>query len=377
MFKKRITTLLVLCVLIIGACKPESDVRSPLSALLSELTGNVDAKQADDQAFSDATANTVLNENGQIQTGDDGRVRLDLSSGTIVRVSPSSIFTLTSNEEVEGGLATKIKLEIGKVFIILNGGNAEVETPSGVASVRGSYMKVEVDPATGNVYITCLEGNCSATNPAGTVNFTAGEKVILFQQDPVTGNWTAPTIEPMTPEDFQEWLDENPEAQELFDQAMATMTALSEPTEAPAAEPTATETPVPTEVSNACFEIVQPANGSSLPGMGRVTFEWGSQAGAQKYLVTFTDQYGNNGIIEIAETSMDKYIEILPNGGEYSWMVTAFDENGNEICSTIPASFSKVASDPTPRPTAEKEPKDPAQPGVVVPTCDPYMYYCP
>jgi hypothetical protein len=74
---------------------------------------------------------------------DDGRVRLDLSSGTIIRVAPSSLFTLTSNNEGDGGLLTKIKMEVGKIFIILNGGRADVETPSGVASVRGSYMKVK------------------------------------------------------------------------------------------------------------------------------------------------------------------------------------------------------------------------------------------
>jgi hypothetical protein len=153
--------------------------------------------------------------NGQVQTGDDGRVRLDLSSGTIIRAAPSTLFTLIANDEMEGGLATRIKMEIGKIFIILNGGSADVETPSGVASVRGSYMKVEVDPETLDIYVTCLEGDCSATNPAGTVNFTDGQKVVLFHRDPVTGNWTAPNVEPMTPEEFQEWLDNNPEARDL------------------------------------------------------------------------------------------------------------------------------------------------------------------
>ncbi|MBC7876218.1 MAG: FecR domain-containing protein [Anaerolineales bacterium] len=380
MFKNRMMTLLILCSLIIGACKPNSEVRSSLSAVLSELTGTVDAKQAEESSFAPVTKDYVLNENGQIQTADDGRVRLDLSSGTIVRVSPSSIFTLTSNDEVEGGLATKIKLEIGKVFIILNGGSADVETPSGVASVRGSYMKVEVDPETGNVYVTCLEGNCSATNPAGTVNFGAGERTILFQQDPATGNWTLPIVEPMTPEEFQEWLDENPEAQELFNQAMSTMTALAEPTEPSATEPAATATEVPaTEESNACFQIIQPANGSSLPGMGRIAFEWETQPGAQKYIVTFTDQNGYRGIIETTETSMEKFIEILPNGGDYSWAVTSYGEDGNEICTTESASFSKPASEPTPKPTKVKEdkPDEPKDPEATAPPCDPYMYYCP
>jgi len=337
-----------------------------LSATLSELRGKVDAKQAGQGTFIPASAGSVLEVNGQIQTGDDGRVRLDLSSGTILRVSPSSIFTLTSNDEVEGGLATKIKLDVGKVFVILSGGSAEVETPSGVASVRGSYMKVEVDPETLNVYITCLEGNCSASNPAGTVNFTQGEKTILFQKDPVTGNWTIPNVEPMNPDEFQEWLDENPETQELFNQAVATMTAMAEPTEPPVTEPAVVDTLTPTvEAGNACFKIIQPVTGSSLPQAGKVKFEWESQPGAQKYIVTFTDRFGNTAILETTETSLEKYIEILPNGGEYSWVVTSYGEDGNEICTTESASFSKPQGEPTPKPTKEREEPEPAA------TCDP------
>ena len=378
MLKKQILTLLLLCAFVIGACKPKAVASAPLSAALSDLTGRVEAKQADQETFAPATTDSTLEINGQIQTGDDGRVRLDLTSGTIIRVSPSSIFTLTSNDEIEGGLATKIKLTFGKIFIILNGGSADVETPSGVASVRGSYMKVEVDPETLTVYITCLEGNCSASNPAGIVNFTGGEKAILFQKDPVTGNWTIPNVEPMTPEEFQEWLDENPEAQEVFNQAMATITALAQPTEPPSATvPAATETPVPaTEVANACFQIIEPAAGSSLPAMGKVKFEWESQPSTQKYIVTFTDQNGNRAIIETAETSLEKYIEILPNGGEYSWVVTSYGEDGSETCTTDSASFSKPQSEPTPKPTKEKD-EEPESEATDVPEATPTEPYIP
>ena len=141
---RRISTLLFVflaLVIALSGCQTK-EASSPLSASLSELTGLVEMKQAGQDDFAPAAADTVLEVNGQIKTGDNGRVRLDLSSGTIIRVSPSSSFTLTSNDEVEGGLLTKIKLEAGKIFVILNGGQTDVETPSGVASVRGSYLKL-------------------------------------------------------------------------------------------------------------------------------------------------------------------------------------------------------------------------------------------
>lgn len=367
--KPKLILILVALSLVFASCKPQETRSSLLSASLSELTGKVEVKQAGDNAFAPASTDSALEVNGQIQTGDDGRVRLDLSSGTIIRVAPSSLFTLASNDEVEGGLATKVKLQIGRIFIILNGGSAEVETPSGVASVKGSYMKVEVDPETLNVYITCLEGDCSASNEAGTVNFTQGEKTILFQKDPTTGNWTIPNVEPMTPEEFQEWLDENPEAKELFNQAMATLTALAEPTSTlpPSATPTLESSLPPADASTGCFKTISPASGASLPKEGKITFEWETQFGAQKYVITITDAYGNSAILETTDTSVEKYIEILPNGGTYDWSVTSYGEDGSEICTTASASFIKPQGEPTPKPTKEPEPEAPD-----APYCNPY-----
>lgn len=369
----------------LAGCQKTEDI-SPLSASLSELSGFVQMKQAG-QDFENASANSILSVNGQVQTGDDGRVRLDLSSGTIIRISPSSVFTLTSNDETEGGLLTKIKLDVGKIFIILNGGQADVETPSGVASVRGSYMKVEVDPITKTIYITCLEGNCSASNPAGTVNFTNGQRVILFAQDE-NGNWQAPNVEPMTPEEFREWLDNNPEARELFEQAMATLTAMAQTTEEPTEAPT--DVP-PTEVdsvggqgdaSNACSQLQEPINGSALGKIGQVTFAWSEQPNAQYYVLTFVNADGSTSRIQTPANSAQFYIEVLPKGGSYDWFVTAFGSDGTEICTSNSATFSKPKADPTEKPTPADKPEktDPAatEEPTQYPDCelDPYNPAC-
>lgn len=368
-----VTSVVAILLFSLIGCQTQ-ETTSPLSATLSELSGKVEFKQAGQEGFSLADANTTLEVNSQVQTGDDGRVRLDLSSGTIIRVSPSSFFTLTSNDETEGGLFTKIKLDLGKIFIILNGGQADVETPSGVASVRGSYMKVEVDPVTKNIYITCLEGNCSASNPAGNINFTNGEKVILYAFNEGTGTWTPPNSEPMTPEEFQEWLDNNPEAEELFNQAMGTATALAQPTNTntPTASPTLEQALPPTDASSVCFKIIQPESGEALAQIGQQTFEWSSQAGAQSYVVTFINPNGIKAVIETAQTSITPYIEVFPAGGSYEWFVTAYDANGKSICSTSSNSFSKPKGDPTAKPTREPEPEILITPTI---TCDPCDYY--
>jgi hypothetical protein len=154
---------------------------------------------------------------------------------------------------------------------------------------------------------------------------------------------------------------------------------MAEPTETPATEPAVIDTITPpAESSSACFKTIQPVAGSSLPQAGKIKFEWESQPGAQKYTVTFTDKYGNKAVLETTETSVEKYIEILPNGGDYSWAVTSYAEDGSEICTTESASFSKPQGEPTAKPTKEPEPE------TEVPACDPMdcqvscpdIYYC-
>ena len=364
--RKNSSILLVILTLVIAlaGCQTK-EASSPLSASLSELKGLVEMKQAGQDAFVPASPETTLEANGQIQTGDDGRVRLDLSSGTIIRVSPSSFFTLTSNEEVEGGLLTKIKLEAGKIFIVLNGGQTDVETPSGVASVRGSYLKVEIDPVTKDIYLTCLEGTCSASNPNGEqIIFTNGQKVTLFHQES-DGSWKSPLLGDMDMEDFEEWLQNSndSETKKYYDEGVAKL--LEATTQAPTEEPTETPTEVPpTEVesvggqggaSNACSQLQEPSDGSALGKIGQVKFAWSEQSDAQTYIITFVKADGSTAKIETSSNSAEFYIEVLPAGGNYQWYVTAFGADGNAICTSNSSNFSKPQADPTAKPKPEKE----------------------
>ena len=212
---RSLRSLFLLVILLLVACAPQDTpaaAPADLTAELSEVKGDVQAHLSDSGGFAPAGDGLLLYVNGQVRTGESGRARLDLSSGTLVRVSPSSLFTLESNEPVRGGLETRFTLDFGQMWIILNGGSAEVETPSGVASVRGSYMMVEV-LADGSVQVTCLEGHCRLGNEAGTVNLTDGEKAVILNagSPPVAGE--------MSDEDVSEWLDNNPEAILVIPQA--------------------------------------------------------------------------------------------------------------------------------------------------------------
>lgn len=349
-------TLLVCSLLILtSACQPAPATTSPLSAGLSEVSGTVTLKESNEADFVQASAGMSLLTNGQVKTAEDGRVRLDLSSGTIIRLVPSTLFTLESNEPVDNGLATKLKMEAGKIFIILNGGSIDVETPSGVASVLGSYMMVEVDSITKDTYITCLEGDCSASNPAGTIKFTDGQKTILFHAGP-DGKYEAPELLNMSEDDFQTWLDENPEAKDIYDRYIANNI---KPT-ATKAPPTATSLPIvelsPSSV--ACFKVIYPLDQTDLPHDGPVIFAWESQPGAANYLITFYYPDGTNAPFQTTETELTRYMDTMPAGGNYLWDVIAIGGDGNEICRATGQSFNKPSSLPQdlvePKETEEK-----------------------
>ena len=128
--------------------------------------------------FEAATTDFFLEVNDQVLTGEDGRARIDISDGTIIRLSPLSNFVLTAMEDTEQGTLTRLELNIGRLWIILKGGVVEVDTPSGLASVRGSYLHVWVDPLTGETNVTCLEGECTLGNEGGIVSLVAGQTAV-------------------------------------------------------------------------------------------------------------------------------------------------------------------------------------------------------
>ncbi|RJP48960.1 MAG: hypothetical protein C4583_13655 [Anaerolineaceae bacterium] len=336
--RRNILLLTVSLLLLTSACQP-TPTASPLTGTLSELSGRVEFKSAAETTFQSVEAGDMIQVNDQVQTGDDGRVRVDLSSGTIIRVAPSSLFTLASNETAEDGLATKLKLELGRIFIILSGGSVDVETPSGVASVRGSYMMVEIDPVTQDVIVTCLEGNCSA----GGINFADGQK-ITFHYDSATGKYGPPILEEMTEEDFQLWLENNPEARQIYNQILAGKSA-------PTATPTSSASPTPTSQTTIitdtepnCFSLQAPPDGALINASGLVTFTWEPQEGAASYEVVFTSPGGAQNTLVTTSTSLANFIDIFPLGGTYSWEVTALRADGTPICTAKAFAFSKPVS---------------------------------
>lgn len=97
--------------------------------------------------------------------------------GSILRVNPSSRVRLTSGDE-RGVLVRTMELEFGEVWARVNrrpGAEFRIQTPAGVAAVKGTEFLVRSDPEEGTTVIT-LEGVVEFFNQAGRVDVTAGRK---------------------------------------------------------------------------------------------------------------------------------------------------------------------------------------------------------
>ena len=211
----------------------------PLTAVIGELSGEVLVRSSEADQFAPAAVDQVLETGAELQTGEDGFVRLDFSNGTIVRVAPSSTFTLQLIEPRPEGLFTRLRLNAGELWIILTEGELNVETPSGLAAVRGSFMHVAVDPITGAAATDCLEGDCAFNNNGGAVPLVAGQNAFASDAN------TAPQRGRMNAADVARWTSFNPEAENVLPGLTETARAL-DMSETPLASATPTTTFTPT-----------------------------------------------------------------------------------------------------------------------------------
>lgn len=99
-----------------------------------------------------------------------------VDDGSILRINPSSQVRLTTGDE-GGALVRTLELEFGEVWARVtrrDGAQFRIQTPAGVAAVKGTEFVVRVDSA-GATVIT-LEGVVEFFNGAGRTDVTAGRR---------------------------------------------------------------------------------------------------------------------------------------------------------------------------------------------------------
>lgn len=197
---------------------PTGEIRT---AKISELKNDVDAKTTSTDDWLTASEGEQIIAGGGVRTGDESRVRIDTSDQSIIRIAANTEFELMEFSPQPDDPVTRLKLDTGKVWVwvtrALGQGTFEVETPSGVATVRGSLMSVEFDRLAGRLAVTCLEGECELRDRLqNAVRLLAGEA------SEVPGAGLAPrAASRMTRAQLRDWIDNFPEAAEIARRLLA------------------------------------------------------------------------------------------------------------------------------------------------------------
>jgi hypothetical protein len=234
MTRRLIPQAVIFAVLVLAACGGPAETSAPTgsggeaastasasstaaarTAKISELRNDVDARDQKEAQWADAAEGQQLSAGGGTKTGADSRVRIDTSEGSIIRIGASTEFELLEFSAQEADPVTRIQLDAGKLWVqvtkALGAGTFEVETPAGVATVRGSLMSVEFDRAIGRLAVTCLEGECELRDRAQTaVRLRAGEasEIASLGAGPLAAR-------NMSRAELRDWLENFPEAGEI------------------------------------------------------------------------------------------------------------------------------------------------------------------
>lgn len=147
----------------------------------------------------DAQVGDRLRNGDQVATSANTRAALRFTDdGSILRVNPSSQVTLTSGNQ--GGVVVRtLRLEFGELWTRVNrhqGTTLRVQTPAGVAAVKGTEFVVRVGQD-GTTTVLTLEGVVEFFNQSGRVDVPAGSKV-------VADSASAPRAQPATPQELQQ-----------------------------------------------------------------------------------------------------------------------------------------------------------------------------
>src|SRR5574341_1622997 len=215
---------------------------------VAEVQNDVTARGSGAESFVAAAVGYRLGEGGEAKTGNDSKARLDFRSGTILRLGPNTSFVVQTVAPSENGsLLTRLKMAVGKIWISLTGGALDVETPLGVASVRGSFAVITYelhDPVAPNddvLIFDCIEGQCHI------LGINTDEDLGNLQRVIITGAGQV-TFAKLTSSAVDEFLAKNPESTRVIltlTAAAASPTPTPTNTLPPSLTPTITRTPTP------------------------------------------------------------------------------------------------------------------------------------
>ena len=184
-----------------------SDLIASKIAVATKVNGDVEIMPIDTKNFSKLKPGTVLSDGDKIRTGNSG-------FAAIIFIDDKSILKLKGNSEAtiagqrtSASISKKINMDSGTVRATITKQNVDfvIQTPTSVASVKGTDFWLLSDPISGDEVIG-LDGIVNLTNneTGEEVDVTEGNSGISNPDGSVGIEETDPNSIPDDPSDDQE-----------------------------------------------------------------------------------------------------------------------------------------------------------------------------
>jgi hypothetical protein len=233
---------------------------------IADIVNVVETRVSEADVFVLAGLRQNIRAGAQVRTGDGSFAGINLSQGGKMRLAPKTLVTVLDLPTTPDEPLARLRLSSGKIWISLMSGGVEVETPAGVAALRGPYAEFEYWPgATGDttdavMVVRCLKGVCGVQTPSGPL-------IVLGQMELLTlmTNGQPPSRAVLGLETLAEFVQNNPDNVDLA----TTLTAgapseTTTPTPTPTASASATSTP--TASATATSTITRTPTRTRTPG---------------------------------------------------------------------------------------------------------------
>lgn len=182
-FYSAVSALTLIALSAFAQTPPAKDI-----AVVLKSAGQVQVMRSQKGGSESAPRGTRLNSGNVLRTGDGAAAALIFTDDkSILKVRENSRVNIAGQRE-DKGIVKTIKMEVGALWAKVTRSETpfKVETPSGVAAVKGTQFYVILD-GNGNMIIFCIEGAIELFNKLGKVLVTAGQTGIIAEdQAPIT-----------------------------------------------------------------------------------------------------------------------------------------------------------------------------------------------
>ncbi|MCK4416583.1 MAG: FecR domain-containing protein [Candidatus Latescibacteria bacterium] len=176
-------------------------------AFVVTINGRLDWRQRSDVPWGIAYVGLRLRSGNELRTSPLSRASIVfISDGSRVLINEDTELVVQAKGVGFQGRQNRVKMFVGEVYNKIKSGRSfEVETPSAVASVRGTEFDVVYDQFTGITVLTVVEGLVELANQLGRVLGGANTQTSAGKETPPTAPETKSEAEV---EDITAWTEE-------------------------------------------------------------------------------------------------------------------------------------------------------------------------